>query len=330
MYCKKCAIEVHGGAQSICPICNGPLDETATLFHPESGNVTDKQKLHALISNIDATVKQSLEIKDSAGGRKKAPHDLMLRAVQKAKADTETEKLETEKEQEAPFDLEKALSTEDTHLQNIAAVSAESVEKSASEFTHTKDILDKTLEEFVPEPAQQPVLNQNQMSGPLYKILIVFLVVIIAGATGYYLFFKEPEYAKRSFVLPRKIATLRVPQDQIDKKIEVPKQTVQVQKATDDRQTEPGKKDASQPMAETSPLTASAAYKGGTPPSVTRENKPIQRPAEEKKIVVPPQQETSVHAMIYCVNVGSFKLKENAAVVIKDLQKKDMSLQFIP
>ncbi len=63
-------------------------------------------------------------------------------------ADTVTEKLETEKEQEAPFDLEKAFSAEDTHLQNIAAVSAERVEKSANDFTHTKDILDKTLKEF--------------------------------------------------------------------------------------------------------------------------------------------------------------------------------------
>ena len=106
-------------------------------------------------------------------------------------ADTVTEKLETEKEQEAPFDLEKALSTEDTHLQNIAAVSAESVEKSASDFTHTKDIPDITLKEFAPEPTPQPVVHQNSKYGALYKILIVFLVVIIAGAAGYYFSFKR-------------------------------------------------------------------------------------------------------------------------------------------
>ena len=165
-------------------------------------------------------------------------------------ADTVTEKLETEKEQEAPFDLEKALSTEDTDLQNIAAVSAESVEKSASDFTHTKDIPDITLKEFAPEPTPQPVLNQNPKYGALYKILIVFLVVIIAGAAGYYFSFKEPEPAKRSFVLPKKIAPLRVPQTQIDKKNRILKPTVQAQKAADGRQPEPGKKDASQPMAE--------------------------------------------------------------------------------
>jgi cell division septation protein DedD len=310
MYCKKCNIEVHGVAHGICPICNGPLDQTSELFHAESGNAIDWQKLKDLISDIDAPVKL-------------------------------TEKPETEKEQEAPFDLEKALSTEDTHLQNIAAVSAESVEKSASDFTHKKDILDKTLKEFAPEPTPQPVLNQNPKYRALYKILIVFLVVIIAGAAGYYFAFKEPEHAKRLFVLPKKIAPLRVPQAQIDKINQVLKPTVQVQKAADDRQTEPGKKDASQPMAEPASLPASQTaappvHKEGTPSPAIKENKPAepasavapieekpaQPPAEEKKVIVPPQQEAAVNAAMYCVNVATCKLKESADVVIKGLQKK--------
>ena len=256
-------------------------------------------------------------------------------------ADTVTEKLETEKEQEASFDLEKALSTEDTHLQNIAAVSAESVEKSASDFTHTKDILDKTLNEFDPEPTLHPVLNQNPKHEALYKILTVFLVVLIAVDAGYYFSSKEPEHAKRSFVLPKKIAPLMVPQAQIDKIIRVLKPTVQVQKAADDRQTEPGKQDASQPMAKPASLPASQTaappvHKEGTSSPATKENKPAepalavapieekpaQPHAEEKKVIAPPQQEAVVNAAMYCVNVATCKLKESADVVIKGLQKK--------
>jgi cell division septation protein DedD len=339
MYCKKCEYEVHGSAQGICPICNGPLDKTPALFHAESGNATDEQKLQDLISIIDATVKQSLEIKDSAGGSTGASHKFLLKARQKAKADTVIEKLETEKEQEAPFDLEKALSTEDPQLQNRAAVSVESVDKSSSDFTHTKDIPDLTLKEFAPEPTPQPVLNQTPKYRALYK-LIIFLVVIITGAAGYYFSFnkEEPEQAKRSFVLPKKIAPLRIPETQTDKKTQVPKLTVQAQKAADDRQPEPGKKDASHPMSEPASLPASQAavppvHKQGASSPVIKENEPAEpTPATAsikeklaqptKKVIAPHQEEAAVNAPQYCVNVSLCKLKESAAVVMKDLQKK--------
>jgi len=251
-------------------------------------------------------------------------------------ADTVTEKLETEKDQEAPFDLEKALSTEDTHLQNIAAVSAESVDESANDIMPTIEI---TLKAFAPEPIPQPVLNQNPKHLALYKILIVFLVVIIAGAAGYYFSFnKEPEPEKLSFVLPKKIAPLRVPQTQIDKKNQALKLTVQAQKAADDRQTEPGKKDAAQPMAEKASLPASQmaappTHTKETPSPAIKETKPAEpapaiAPIKEKlaqptkKVIAPPQKEAAVNAPPYCVNVSLCKLKESADVVIKDLQKK--------
>ena len=177
----------------------------------------------------------------------------------------------------------------------------------------------------------QPVLNQNPKYGALY-ILIVFLVVIIAYAAGYYFSFNESERAKRSLVLPQKIA--RVPQVQIDKKIQVLKSTVQIEKAADDRQTEPGKKDASQPMTEPASLPASQTaapptHNESTPspaikaPTVAPIDEKLTQPsAEEKKIIVPPQQEAAVKATTYCVNVTSCKLKENADLAIKDLQKK--------
>ena len=103
---------------------------------------------------------------------------------------------------------------------------------------------------------------------------------------------KEPEPAKLSFVLPKKIAPLRVPQAQTDKKTQVLKPTVQVQKAADDRQTEPGKKDAAQPMAETASLPASQmaappTHRKGAPSPAIKENKPAEpapaiAPIEEK------------------------------------------------
>ena len=237
--------------------------------------------------------------------------------------DTVTEKLEAEKEQEAPFDLEKALSTEVTNLQNIAAVPAESAEKSAIDFTHQKDIPDITVKEFAPEPTPQPVLNQKPKYGALYKILIVFLVVIIAVAAKYCFSFKEPEPAKRSFVLPTNRASLMVPQDQTDKKNRVLESTVEAHKSAAGRQPEPDKKDASQLMAAPASLPASQtaappAHKEGTSSPAIKENKP----ADEKKVVAPPQQEAAGNPTMYCVNVASFKLRENADVAIKDLQKK--------
>ncbi len=194
---------------------------------------------------------------------------------------------------------------------------------------------------FALESTPQPVVNQNPKYRALYKIFIVFLVAIIAGAAGYYFSFKEPEQAKRSFVLPKKIAPLRKPQAQLDKIIQVPKQTVQVQNAADERQTESGKRDTSQIMGEPAPLPASQtaappAHNEGTSSPVIKDSKPAEsgpavapakeKPAhalaEEKKVIAPSQQEAVVNAAMYCVNVASCKLKESADEVIKDLQKK--------
>jgi cell division septation protein DedD len=229
-------------------------------------------------------------------------------------------------------------------LQSIAAVSAESVEKSASDFTHSKNIPDITLKEFAIEPAPQPVAHQKSKYGALYKILIVFVVVIIANAAGYYFSFKQQEQAKRSFDLFKKLAPIRVTETQIDKKNQIITPTVQDQKTADNRPTEltkKTKKDASQPMAEPASLPASqiaapAVHKEGTPPPAIKETKPAepapavasleekptQPPADEKKVLAPAQQEAAVNATMYCVNVALCKLKESAEVVIKDLQRK--------
>lgn len=160
----------------------------------------------------------------------------------------------------------------------------------------------------------QPVLNQNPKYVALYKIIIVFLLVLIAYAAGYYFSFNESEQSKQSFVLPQKIAPLKVSQVQIDKKFQVLNPTVQVQKAADHWQTEQGKKDASQPVAEPASLPASqtavsSAHKEGTSSHAIRENNPT-KPAP------------AVNTTMYYVNMASFKLKENADVAIKNLQKK--------
>jgi cell division septation protein DedD len=260
-------------------------------------------------------------------------------------ADTVKEKLETEKDKEAPFSLEKALSAEDTHVQNMAAVYAESAQKPVSDFMDKSDIPDISVKEFAPEQTSQPVMHKNPGYEVLYKILIVFLVVFLVGEVGYYLYYfliKERAQAKQwSFVLPTKIVPLRVPQEEIDKKIRVPITGVQIQKATDNGQTELGKKDASHPAAAPALLPGSQtaappAHKEGTPSQAIKENKhvepapavapigekPAQPPAEEKRVIAPPQQEASVNATMYCVNVASCKFKESADAVIKDLQKK--------
>jgi cell division septation protein DedD len=172
-------------------------------------------------------------------------------------------------------------------------------------------------------------LNENPKYGVRYKILNVFLVVVIAGAAAYYFYFKEPEPAKR------------VSQAQSDKKNKIHKPTVQAQKSAHGRQPEPDKKAATQPVAEPAALTASQttaqpAHKAGTPSPAIKENKPVepaqavaliekkqaQLAAEEKNVIAPHQQEAAVKTTMYCINVASCKLKESADAVIKDLQKK--------
>jgi cell division protein FtsN len=254
-------------------------------------------------------------------------------------ADTVTEKPATGEHEEAPGSIEKALAIEEPLFQNIAAVSAEVGEKSVSDIIRTKNILDKTLNAFDPESTPQPVLNQNPKHGARYKILLVFLIVLAAGAAGYYFLFKEPVNAKRPFVLPKKVAPIRLPQTQADKNIRVSMPSVQILKVADNRQTEPAKKDAPQPGIEPAapqasqtaapPVhnTSSPALKETKPvepaPAVApAREKPAPPAAEQKKAIAPPQQEAAANATVYCVTVASCKRKESADVVIRDLQKK--------
>jgi cell division septation protein DedD len=246
MYCKKCNIVVHGNAQSTCPACNGPTEQTPKLSYAESENAIGWQKY--------------------------------------------------------------------------------------------KEV---TLKARAPEPTPQPVLNQNPKYGSIYKILIVFLLVVIAGAAGYYFSLKEDEQKKLSFDLFKNVIPLRVPEAQIDNKYQALKPTVQAQKSADGRQPEPDKKDASQPMADPASLLASQraalpASREVKPRAKIKENKPAepaqvvalieekhaQLPVEEKKVVAPPQQKAAVKTTMYYISVASCKIKENADAAIKDLQKK--------
>jgi cell division protein FtsN len=240
-----------------------------------------------------------------------------------------TEKLKTEKEKGTPFDLGKALS-------------AERMEKSAGDPPHTKEIPDITVKEFSPESTPQPVLNQNPKYGVMNSIFIILVVLIVAGiAAAYYFYFKEPEPAKRSFVLPSKAAPVGVPQAQADKENLILKPAVQDQNSADGRQPDPGKKGASQPVSVPAALptpetAAPPARKAGTLSPAIKENKPAEQaqaaaliekkqaalPAEEKKAIAPPRQEAAVKATMYCINVASCKIKESADAVMWDLQKK--------
>ena len=245
-------------------------------------------------------------------------------------AGTVTEKLETEKEPEAPFDLEKALSTEDTDLQNIAAVSAESVKNILSDFTHRKDIPDTTLKELAIEPAPQPAARQKTKYGALYKIFIVFVVVIIANAAGYYFSSKQQEQAKQSFVLFKKAAPTRIPQTQIDKKSHIIKPTVRDQKkAAANKGTEPGRKEASQaavPPADEKGTAFPAIRETKTaepaPAAALIDTKPVYPPLEEKKASASSQQEATSTGTMYSVNVALCKFKKSADVVIRDFKRK--------
>jgi cell division septation protein DedD len=281
----------------------------------------------------------AIYINNKQGKKLASLQEVKIRNNYMAVADTVKEEIETGKNKEASHNLEKALSIEDSRSQNIAAISEASAGKSNSDISHTKDILDKTLKAFDPESAPQPVLNQYPKHRARYKILIVFLIVLAAGAAGYYFLLKEPVNAKRSFVLPKKVAPLRLPQAHADKNIRVSMPSVQILKVADTRQTEPVKKGAPQPGIEPAALpasqaaappahnTSSPALKEIKPSEPTPAVAPVrenhaQSAAEEKKVIAPPQQEAAANSTVYCVNVASCKLKESADVIIRKLQKK--------
>jgi hypothetical protein len=243
--------------------------------------------------------------------------------------DVLTERSETEKVQEEPFDLEKALSTEDTHLQNTAAVSTARVGKSVSEYMQNHDSMDTTFKELAAEPDPKPVARQKTKYGALYKILIVFVVVIIANAAGYYFSFKQQEQEKESFELFKKTAPAKIPQAQIDKKSHIIKPTVQEQKTADNKGTEPGRKEASQkavPSADKKGTAFPAIRETETaepaPAAALIDAKPVHPTLEEKKANPSFRKEAIINGTMYCVNVALCKLKESADVVIKDLQRK--------
>jgi len=309
----------------------------------------DKVQKNIFTKTVHAFVNENITVNDIYIINKQGKKLVCLQSAETGNnymeaAETITEKPETAEKHQAPFDLEKALSAEDTHVQNMAAVYVEGVEKPVSDFANQNDIPDMPVKEFAPESIPQPELHENLRNGFLYNLVIVFLFVLIVGVVGYYLYyfsFKEREQAEQwTVALPAKIAPVRKPQPQIDKKNQIPIQGVQIQKPADTLQTELSKKDASQPVAAPASLPASqiaaAAASREEPPPLIQENKPAepaqsialvngkpaQPPAKVKKNSAPPTQGAAVKATAYCVNVALCKLKESADVVMRDLQKR--------
>jgi cell division septation protein DedD len=255
MRCKKCDLQVTDGDETVCPLCNTPLEEDD---QGKEGELSDKlyedQDLKELITAIADTVKKSLD----------------------------KDKQITKGNQETSFDLEKALSDEETDLSKgnaPAALQRNEYEKS------------------------------NKLS--IKKVFAVSVVVLaVAGSViaAYFYAIKEPQTVKETMTVSQ--TDLPSPKQQV----ETPE--VNAKLPAQPKETSGQIQDNAVPAAE----AVSPAVPGLTKEQIPAEQKPAeQRP---QKVTEPPKVAKIVPAGYYAVNVGSFKLKESVAGVMKDLKKK--------
>jgi len=160
MLCKKCDLQVTDGDETVCPLCNTLLEEDDQV---KDGELSDKlyedQELKELITAIADTVKKSLD-KDK----------------QTARDDDKTS-----------FDLEKALSDEETTLSKGAA----------------------------PDAVQRNEYEKSNIFSIKNMFVISVVVLAVAGSViaAYFYAIKEPQMAKETVPMPE--TTLPSPQNQL-------------------------------------------------------------------------------------------------------------------
>ena len=333
MYCKKCGIEIHGVTETVCPLCSMPLEERPA---EPPGAAADESlevlKLKELISDIEGTVEKSIGTE---------------------------EKIAESKEEEFRFDLEKAL-TEDISAKPVSAAPAVPVGATASDYEKTRAVMEQTLAELDLPTAPPEALSPKPPSKNLAAVLILVLVVGAGVAAGYIFSAKEPQTVPQAVpakkisspapvsATPPAMAKPLVPQPQqqempatVESKPSappVPSAAEPVKEPAAAETVHPVKQEPAPPAAE--PLkTASeqppVAAPVSPPPEPVKEpaaalvTSPAQPPAAEQKDTEPPQnaleQPKMTKAVVggfYCVNVGSFKLKDSTERVCGDLKKQ--------
>jgi len=295
MRCKKCDLQVTDSDETVCPLCNTPLDEDDQV---KDGELSDKlyedQELKELITAIADTVKKSLD-KDKQTARD---------------------------DDKASFDLEKALSDEETTLSTGAA----------------------------PDAVQRNEYKESNKYSIKNMFAISAVVLAVAGSViaAYFYAIKEPQMAKETVPMPETV--LPTPQNQLAAPPEInvqsaqPKETIgQLQDKTtptatvvsppvavvtkeqipEQKPTEqiPPKADESAKMAATvntgfyTVNVGSFKFKKSVDGVMKKLSKKGYAPAVETVTL-------NDKNTWYRVNVGQFKTREEAALFAGELEKK--------
>ncbi|MCX5902701.1 MAG: hypothetical protein NTV89_04355, partial [Proteobacteria bacterium] len=171
MYCKKCGIEIQGGTETVCPLCNMPLEERPAV---PPGAAADESledlKLKELISDIEGTVEKSIGTE---------------------------EKIAESKEEEFRFDLEKAL-TEDISAKSESAAPAVPAGATASDYEKTRAVMEQTLAAAKQEPLPMETPSRRSATKNMAAVLLVIGVIAAGIAAGYLFSSKEPQPIRKA------------------------------------------------------------------------------------------------------------------------------------
>jgi cell division protein FtsN len=305
MYCKKCGLEIQEGAETRCPLCNMPLEESPAeqQVAPPDESVEDL-RLKELISDIEGSVKQSLG---------------------------DDEKSAQRNGHEVPFDPGNALEEE---LQ----VTPES--GSDSDYEKTRAAMEQALASI--EQQQLPAEIPPRRSAAKNAAAVVLVIGVVAAgiAAGYFFSVKEPQ--PRAPAVPAKKTPSQVPIAATPPVMARPVAPQQPEKPVT-AESKPPASPAAQPaepvkeqqaVAGAQPAQKEPGSPAAVPVKAADEQPPAVHPvpgspppaAEQKAsepLPKPPGQlqTSSAAAVVYCVNVGSFKMKESTERVCRDLKK---------
>jgi cell division protein FtsN len=324
MYCKKCGLEIQGGEETRCPLCAMPLEEsTAELQGEAPDESAEDLKLKELISHIEGTVRESLDTR---------------------------EKIAEPKEAAFQFDLEGALTEESSITAGISPAAAPAgAIAGASDYEQTRAAMEQALADSEQEPPQLKNAPARSATKNTAALLLVIVVIAAGIAAGYFFSVKEPQ--TQPPVVPVNTIAPQTPVKASPPAIAMAKPaTPQTQKqempaAAESKPATPPVPISEEPAKDQAVVSEKVEppEQGPMPPAdeaakTARDQQPeaatappsAQIPVAVQKGIEPPKQKTVEQpkttkasvAVFYCVNVGSFKLKDSTDRVCRDLKKK--------
>ena len=299
--------------ETVCPLCNMPLEERPAVPPGAADESLEDLKLKELISDIEGTVEKSIGTEG---------------------------KIAESKEEEFRFDLEKAL-TEDISAKPESAAPAVPAGATASDYEKTRAEMEQTLAEAEQEPLPMETPSRRTAAKNMAAVLLVIGVVAAGIATGYLFSSKEPQTIRkavpeRNITPPEPAAVAKAPdvtqpappqpqQQEMPATVEskpFPSAAEPVKEPVAAETVRPVKQEPEPPAAEPA-KAASERPPEAVPVPPVKPPEADQKALEQQPQAAPkPRMAKTPAPGSYCVNVGSFKLKNSTERVCGDLKKQ--------